>query len=115
MAISNFDEFKSFLSKTMAALGVSAEFAPHEEFWLSLNYSEFTQGNVPGISRAVRIVIPGKSAESPFIQALKGEGLFTGTPFRRMPAGGPFMTGDQIDEIAAWIDAGCPDGAPVVS
>ncbi|WP_051440475.1 hypothetical protein [Ensifer aridi] len=115
MSISSYKEFQSFMSETLAAMGVDAEFAPHEEFWSSLTYSEFTQGNVPGIARAVRILIPGDSAGSALIQSLKGEGIFTGAPFRRMPGGGPFMTDDQIGEIAAWIDAGCPEGDAAVS
>lgn len=112
MAIASFKEFQSFMSVTMTALGADAEFAPHEEFWASLTYSQFTQGNVPGIGQAVRILIPGNAMGSAFIQALKGEGMFAGAPFPRMPAGGPFMSDGQIGEIAAWIDAGCPEGDP---
>jgi hypothetical protein len=114
MAIASYKDFQSFMSETMTALGADAEFAPHEEFWASLTYSEFTQGNVPGIGQAVRILIPGDSAGSALIQALKGEGMFAGAPFRRMPAGGPFMSDDQIGEIAAWIDAGCPESDPAL-
>ncbi|MBD9628014.1 hypothetical protein IB279_34240 [Ensifer sp. ENS06] len=113
MAIASYEEFQAFMSETMAALGANPEFAPHEVFWASLTYDEFTQGNVPGIGQAVRILIPGDAARSAFVHALRGEGLFAGSPFRRMPAGGPFMTDDQIGEIAAWIDAGCPEGGPL--
>jgi len=113
MAISNYADFQAFMSETMAKLGADAEFAPHEAFWSTLSYDAFLQDNVPGIARAVRIVTPGDAAGSAFIQALKGEGIFTGAVFRRMPAGGPFFSDDQIAEIAAWINAGCPNGDPV--
>lgn len=32
-----------------------------------------------------------------------------GNPARRMPDGGPYVSDTDIDTIAAWIDAGCPD------
>jgi hypothetical protein len=36
--------------------------------------------------------------------------LVTGLPpFPRMPNDGPFLAQADIDTIAAWIDAGCPD------
>jgi hypothetical protein len=29
--------------------------------------------------------------------------------YRRMPSGGPYLSADQIAEIAEWIDAGMPE------
>jgi hypothetical protein len=29
--------------------------------------------------------------------------------FRRMPSRGPYLSSEEIDEIATWIDAGMPD------
>lgn len=29
--------------------------------------------------------------------------------FRRMPSRGPYLSGDEIQEIVDWIDAGLPD------
>jgi hypothetical protein len=29
--------------------------------------------------------------------------------FRRMPSRGPYLSSDEIDQIAAWIDEGMPD------
>lgn len=29
--------------------------------------------------------------------------------YRRMPSGGPYLSNDEIKEIAEWIDAGMPD------
>lgn len=31
-----------------------------------------------------------------------------GTPPRRMPDGGPYISDSDIDTIVVWIDAGCP-------
>lgn len=109
MPISNYAQLQSFISDTLKTLGVDAEFAPHAEFWSSLSYEEFTQGNVPGVGGGVRILLPGDAASSQIIHALKGEGQFAGNPFDRMPSGGPFMSDQQIAEIAGWINAGCPE------
>ncbi len=116
MAISNYQDFQSFVSQTMIDVGADAEFAPHEAFWSTLTYEEFKLGNVPGIHPPVRIVLPGDAAGSAFIQALKGEGMFDGSNYRRMPAGGPtYFSDPQIAEIAAWINAGCPNEDPAAA
>ncbi|MBY5456886.1 hypothetical protein HFO89_10995 [Rhizobium leguminosarum] len=116
MAISNYQDLQIFMSQTMADLGADAEFAPHEAFWSTLTYEDFKEGNVPGINPPVRVVIPGDAAGSAFIQALKGVGMFDGSTYRRMPAGGPpFFSDPQIAEIAAWINAGCPNEDPAAT
>lgn len=111
MAIASFQQFQQFMTDMMAGLGVDAEFAPHENFWLNLSYDDIVNGNVPGISgQQVKVLIVGDSSQSVLVQALKGEGMFAqGGRFRRMPAGGPFATDDQISQIAGWIDANCPE------
>ncbi|MFI0843230.1 hypothetical protein [Mesorhizobium sp. IMUNJ 23232] len=111
MAISSFDQLKAFIAQVMTDLGADAEFAPHEEFWSNLSYDEFINGNVPGIGgQPVKILIVGDASQSQLIHSLKGEGIFAaGGRFRRMPAGGPFMSDEQIAEIAGWIDANCPE------
>jgi hypothetical protein len=109
MPITSYAQLQTFISQTMTALGASAQFAPHGEFWNDLSYEQFVNGNVPGVpGPAVKILVVGNSVGSAFIQALRGEGIFAG-PFNRMPSGGPYFTPAQIDEIAGWIDAGCPN------
>lgn len=87
--------------------------APHADFWNTLTYDQFVNGNVPGVNPPMKILIKGNSAQSNIILALSGA---TGTAFDPntgsfgpMPADGPPMfTPAQIQELADWIDKGCP-------
>jgi hypothetical protein len=85
--------------------------SPHGAFWSNLSYDQFVNGNVPNVNPPVPILVKGNSAGSNIIMSLNGTGpLFNpnGT-YGQMPANGPpFFTSDQIADIAAWIDAGCP-------
>jgi hypothetical protein len=47
----------------------------------------------------------GRSAETNLIRILRGP--IGG--YRRMPSGGPYLSPDEISEIARWIDDGMPD------
>ena len=47
----------------------------------------------------------GKAGETNLIRILRGP--IGG--FRRMPSRGPYLSPDEISEIAQWIDAGMPD------
>jgi hypothetical protein len=91
--------------------------SPHGPFWATLTYEQFCDGTVPGVKdpatgKAIPLLTIGNARTSALILALKGEGpLFgPGGPFGQMPAGGATkFTTDQIQSIAAWIDAGCPE------
>lgn len=50
----------------------------------------------------------GRAEETQLIIHLRRDGDM----FVRMPSGGPYLPDAQIDEIARWIDAGCPEVAP---
>lgn len=93
--------------------------APHGVFWNNLTYDQFVNGNVPGVNdpstgQPMPILVKGNSKKSNIILALQGA---AGTPFEantgsigQMPADGPpFLTADQVQPIADWIDAGCPN------
>jgi hypothetical protein len=114
MAITSFAQFKLFMDNILSQNGQSADVghSPHDAFWDNLTYQQFVNGNVPGVDPPVKILIVGNSAQSNLILSLLGSGpLFDdpNTGYGRMPADGPpFFTADQIAEIAAWIDAGCP-------
>jgi hypothetical protein len=85
-----------------------SENAPHGAFWATLSYTEFVDGTVPNIG--VPILEKGSSKTSNLILALQGLAPFDGSDFPRMPADGPpFFTPEQIEPIAVWIDAGCPE------
>ncbi len=47
----------------------------------------------------------GKAEETNLVRILRGP--IGG--YRRMPTGGPYLSPDEIKEIAEWIDAGMPD------
>jgi hypothetical protein len=49
----------------------------------------------------------GQGAQTNLIVALRDEGGVDDNG--QMPARGPFLPADQIDEIVRWIDAGMPD------
>lgn len=50
-----------------------------------------------------------RSSASGLIRGLKGEAPFDGGRFPRLPWGGKPVAEEDIDFIADWIDAGCPD------
>jgi hypothetical protein len=111
MAINSFNDVQNFINQVLKANKEASDVpsAPHQDFWNSLTYAQFTQGNVPGVTddndKPVRILIPSNSAGSTIIQVLQG----TSTLFDQMPANGPpFFTPDQVKDLADWIDAGCP-------
>jgi hypothetical protein len=112
--LNSFAAVQAFLTQVITQNGNEISSAKHKAFWNTLNYTQFTTGNVPNVSPPVRILIPKNSAQSNIIMALLGQGpLFgsTGT-YGQMPADGPpFFTPAQVDEIAGWIDAGCPEFA----
>jgi hypothetical protein len=110
---------ESILNQNGEAGGVPA--APHKGFWDTLNYAQFTTGNVPGVnfgpSPPYPIIVQWNGAASNIVLALQGKGpLFdpnTGT-FGQMPANAnppsmPYFTAAQVAPIAAWIDAKCPN------
>lgn len=83
----------------------------HGAFWRGLSHADFLKYQVFG----QQLVVPGDSAQSNLILALRAQEPFgsdvgtSGAYFRRMPAGRPAATAIQIDYMAGWIDAGCPD------
>jgi hypothetical protein len=114
MAITSFAQLTQFMGNILSENGQAADSqnAPHGAFWSTLTYDQFVNGNAPNIDPPAKILVVGNSAQSNLILALRGSGkLFdpnTGS-YGQMPADGPpFFTDDQINQIAGWIDAGCP-------
>jgi hypothetical protein len=107
MALNSFAQVQQFITNILATNKETVG-PPHQDFWNTLSYDQFTTGNVPGVD-SVQILVVGDSKNSNIIQALRGTGLFANGSYPRMPAFGPtYFTEDQIAEIAAWIDNGCP-------
>ena len=123
-ALKSWAEVQAFLTANAS----TAASAPHQLFWKALTYDQFVNGNVPDHSGQwggppsitnppspgnppVKILVKGKSAQSNIILALSGLAPFDGSVFNQMPDGGPYLTQDQINQLAGWIDAGCPEFA----
>lgn len=121
MALNNFKDVQGFITLVMdenKKEGAPPPKSPHKAFWSTMSYVDFTEGNVPGVldpitKEPISVLKKGDSKSSNLILALKGEGpLFDPNhgAFGRMPANGqtPFSK-EQIDELAGWIDKGCPE------
>jgi len=117
MALTTFSDVQTFITGVLAANGdsglIGAAGCPHHDFWNSMNYTAFTTGNVPGVvdqnNSPVKILTAGNSATSALIQLLSGTGIAGPAGFfNQMPDGGTAFTAAQIQEIADWIDRGCP-------
>jgi len=121
MTLKSFAEVKAFIERIMEENkkeGALPPKSPHKAFWATLNYEQFTTGNVPGVLHPITklpvpILVKGDSAKSSLILSLRGCGpLFDPEKgaFGRMPGNGPpFFTDHQIQELADWIDFGCPE------
>lgn len=120
MAIKFFADVQQFFS------GIDASGAPHGNFWKQsedplASYCSFVDGDVPGgqatanpvTGKALPILSKGDGEGSNIILALRGTpGSFwdktdPNSPFGQMPAGGPYFSDDQIQELSDWISDGC--------
>ncbi len=101
-------------------LAQGAPNAGHENFW-ELPHAEFVSLVFPyswdDPDNVVRLLVPGNSAASNLIRALRdgkgvdvtmGDGRVVQRDIARMPKGGKAMDPARVDAIARWIDAGCP-------
>jgi hypothetical protein len=109
----NYADVQAGLDAFVSQAGVNPLGAPHGAFWQTLSYTEFTTGDVPGVTRGGPwpILVCGDSANSNIIQILEGTGK-AAQNFGRMPRPRPPYEPEQselITALAAWIDAGCPN------
>lgn len=96
--------------------GPQAQIGAHRAFWRGLTRDEFVAKKVFGKA----LVVPGDSAKSNLVLALRGEAPFgadllpppPGANLSRMPAGMAPVPDESITFITKWIDAGCPEHAP---
>jgi hypothetical protein len=122
MALNSYADVQQFITTVLTQNNESAANAPHGAFWSSLSYEQFVNGDVPGVTdcntgKPMPILVKGDSKASNIIQALQGTPGTCFDPtngaYGQMPANGPpFFTDEQINELAGWIDAGCPEVAP---
>ncbi len=75
----------------------------HEYYW---DTPQQLQESVLNGYRAIEPGLPGR--ETYLVKSLyRGCGTFG-----KMPLRGPFLVRSEVDEIAAWIDGGMPEGPP---
>jgi hypothetical protein len=116
--LDHYADVQQFIASILTANNQGWTHSPHKNFWETMTYDQFVNGNVPHVSdpdtgSPMPILVKGNSAQSNLIMSLRGT---AGTAFDpttssigRMPANGPpFFTDDQINSIADWIDRGCP-------
>jgi hypothetical protein len=104
--ITSYAQLGAYIDGVLSDLGVGSPGPPHRAFWRSLTYTQFVNGNIPGVG--VPALVSRHSDQSNIILALRGLPPFDGSQFSQMPEGGPFFSSAQIQPIADWIDAGCP-------
>lgn len=110
----NYTDVQNGLNQFVSTAGVNISGAPHGAFWQSMTYTDFTTGNIPGVTSGGpwKVLVISDSASSNIIQILEGMGA-AASNFGRMPRPRPPYDPEQSDLItalAAWIDAGCPNG-----
>ena len=117
--ITSFAQLGQYIDGILSANGDLPVGGKHKQFWDTLTYQQFTTGTVPGIVdpttlQPMKILVVGNSKASNLIMALAGakNTVFDPTTgaIGQMPLGGTAFTPAQIAPIAAWIDAGCPQG-----
>ena len=72
----------------------------HEYYW------ETPQELAVAVLNGFRAIEPGVPGRETYL--VRSLALSVGT-FGKMPLRGPFLPRPEVDEIAAWIDAGMPD------
>lgn len=126
MALNSYEDVKKHLNSILTANGQMSDtqHAPHRDWWNSMTHEQFTTGNVPGVKdpatgQPMPILVVGSSSKSNIILALQGTPNTPFDPnsgaFGPMPADGPpfFDPVTQIQPLADWIDAGCPNKSSV--
>jgi hypothetical protein len=119
MAINSYKELGTYINSILSANQDLPVGGDHKNFWDTLSYDDFINGNVPGIVHPVtglpmKILVVGDPDNSNLIEALRGTkgSVFDpkGDPDKtigEMPEGGTEWKKDQIDPIAEWIKNGC--------
>jgi len=118
-ALKSYTDVQALLNDFMKRNNGPIEFAPHGAYWNEMSYKQFIEGNVPEVSdpatgKPLKVLIVRNARESNIIMALRGTkgSIFdreTGS-IGRMPPTGLFMSDEEINRLADWIDRGCPDG-----
>jgi hypothetical protein len=117
MPLHSFTDVQAFFNNFITQNNIQISGAPHGAFW-NTSYNNFVNGNVPNVldpntNLPIPILTKGAGATSNIIYALSGTPNTLWDPnnpngFGQMPAGGPYFSTDQINDLSNWITAGCP-------
>jgi hypothetical protein len=110
-SISSYASFKTYMDSMITKYGTGITGSPHKAFWNTMTYDQFTTGNVPHVTPAVKILAKGDGAGSNLVQALQGVGPLFGPDgtIGIMPADGTGpWTPQEIQPVIDWINANCP-------
>ena len=106
-----FDDVIDILDRSVG--GPDADVSSHGPFWRGVTRDRFVEMKVGGR----KLVALGEGAESNLVKSLRGVAPFgsdlepapDGASIMRMPAYLDPISEEDIDRVAAWIDAGCPE------
>lgn len=107
----NFTDVIDILDRSVG--GPDADVSSHGPFWRGVTRDRFIEMKVGGR----KLVAPGDGANSNLVKSLRGVAPFgsdlepapDGASIMRMPAYLDPISDQDIDRVAAWIDAGCPE------
>jgi len=75
----------------------------HDYYW------ETPQELADSVLSGIRSIEPGVAGKDTALVRSLARAIST---FGKMPLKGPFISREEVNEIAAWIDAGMPEGPP---
>ncbi|MFT6333470.1 MAG: hypothetical protein ACJATI_000197 [Halioglobus sp.] len=111
-SITSWSDVKDFFNNCVVQTSIGA--SPHGVWWDHYsadedNYCFFTTGTLRVYGNDYKVCDPGPGGDtsSMIVKILEGHA----SPPGQMPAGGPFFTIDQINELGTWINNGCPFGS----
>ena len=113
--INSYADFQNFMDACCTKAGADPDLSGHGRWWRDMDYNTFkTSGTVKG----QRVVTVGDPNNSIMIHALRGDTPdFSATDpnatYGRMPLNAnSYFEDPDINEIADWIERGCPDPSP---
>lgn len=120
--INTYADVEEMFNDYVADNPINIKGSPHKDFW-NMGYDEFTTGMAPGTGIKIADCQTPSSENSNIIAVLRGINPLPNASYYpgQMPEGGPYFPAAQIDNLATWIDNGCPEygvdvityGAPV--
>ncbi len=107
--INTYADVEEMFNEYVADNPINIKGSPHKDFW-NMGYIEFTTGIAPQTNIKIADCQTPSSANSNIIAILRGQKPPNASYNPgQMPLGGPYFPEAQINNLANWIDNGCPD------